>query len=77
MPKLSGLPPPDVASIEPQSMDYALDDGPNCTHNILYNYLSSQKQKVKMFYVGSSVVDWLLEASAILRTAMKFALNPM
>ena len=27
-----------------------------------------------MFYVGSSVVDWPLEARALLRTAMKFVL---
>jgi hypothetical protein len=71
-PKLSGL-PPDVASIL-QSMGYAFDDGPNYTHSILYNYLSSKKQKATIIYIGSSVVDWLLEVSALLRTVMKFAL---
>ena len=43
-------------------MGYAFDDGPNCTHNIFYNYLSSQKQKATMFYIGSSVLNWPLEA---------------
>ena len=52
-------------------MGCALDDGPNCTHNIFYNYLSSLKQKVTMLYVWSSVVYWLLEVSAPLRTAVK------
>ncbi len=43
-------------------MGYAFDDGPNCTHNAFYNYLSSQGQKATMFYIGSSVLDWPLEA---------------
>ncbi|KAN0114188.1 chitin deacetylase [Russula decolorans] len=61
-PKVSGL-PSDVASIpEPKTMGYGFDDGPNCTHNIFYNYLSSQSQKATMFYIGSSVLDWPLEA---------------
>jgi peptidoglycan/xylan/chitin deacetylase (PgdA/CDA1 family) len=60
--KLSGL-PSDVASIpEPKSVGYAFDDGPSCTHNIFYKYLSSQSQKATMFYIGSSVLDWPLEA---------------
>jgi hypothetical protein len=56
-----------VASIpEPKSMGYAFDDGPNCTHNAFYNYLSSQNQKATMFYIGSSVLDWPLEAQCAL-----------
>jgi hypothetical protein len=52
-----------VASIpEPKSMGYGFDDGPNCTHDTFYNYLSSQSQKATMFYIGSSVLDWPLEA---------------
>jgi len=39
------------------SMGYAFDDRPDCTHNISYNYLSSQRQKAAIFYVGSSVFD--------------------
>jgi peptidoglycan/xylan/chitin deacetylase (PgdA/CDA1 family) len=47
-------------------MGYAFDDGPNCTHNAFYNYLSSQNQKATMFYIGSSVLDWPLEAQRAL-----------
>jgi Polysaccharide deacetylase len=43
-------------------MGYAFDDGPNCTHNAFYDYLSSEKQKATMFYIGSNVLDWPLEA---------------
>ncbi|KAI0268546.1 hypothetical protein BGY98DRAFT_1109211 [Russula aff. rugulosa BPL654] len=61
-PKLAGL-PSDIASIpEPRTMGYAFDDGPNCTHNAFYDYLSSEKQKATMFYIGSNVLDWPLEA---------------
>jgi hypothetical protein len=72
--KLSRLPPDVVSISEPKSMGYAFDDGPNCSHNILYNYLSSQKQKATLFYIGSGIFDWPLEAqrATVLRTAMKF-----
>jgi hypothetical protein len=61
-PKLAGL-SPDVSSVpEPKTMGYAFDDGPNCTHNAFYNYLASQNQKATMFYIGSNVMDWPLQA---------------
>lgn len=61
-PKISGL-PSDIFNIpEPRTMGYAFDDGPNCTHNIFYNYLESQNQKATMFFIGSNVIDWPLEA---------------
>jgi peptidoglycan/xylan/chitin deacetylase (PgdA/CDA1 family) len=47
-------------------MGLAFDDGPDCTHNIFYNYLASQNQKATMFYIGSSVLDWPLEAQRAL-----------
>jgi peptidoglycan/xylan/chitin deacetylase (PgdA/CDA1 family) len=43
-------------------MGYAFDDGPNCTHNAFYDYLSSQNQKATLFYIGSNVADWPHEA---------------
>ena len=43
-------------------MGLGFDDGPNCTHNLFYNFLSSQSQKATMFYNRSSVLDWPLEA---------------
>ena len=64
--KLPGI-PPDVASVpEPNTMGYGFDDGPNCTHNVFYDYLASQNQKATMFYIGSNVLDWPLEAQRAL-----------
>lgn len=39
-----------------------IDDGPNCSHNAYYDYLREQNQKATLFYIGSNVVDWPLEA---------------
>ncbi|KAI0246826.1 chitin deacetylase [Lactifluus subvellereus] len=65
-PKIAGL-PADVSAVpEPRTMGYGFDDGPNCTHNAFYNYLASQNQKATMFYIGSSVMDWPLEAQRAL-----------
>ncbi|KAI9433221.1 carbohydrate esterase family 4 protein [Lactarius indigo] len=61
-PKIAGL-PPDVSSVpEPKTIGYGFDDGPNCTHNRFYDYLASQNQKATMYYIGSNVLDWPLEA---------------
>ncbi|KAK0213853.1 carbohydrate esterase family 4 protein [Armillaria fumosa] len=61
-PKLEGI-PPDVASVpEPDTLGYGFDDGPNCSHNAFYQYLTDQDQKATMFYIGSNVIDWPLEA---------------
>jgi len=47
-------------------MGYGFDDGPNCTHNAFYDFLASQDQKATMFYIGSSVLNWPLEAQRAL-----------
>ncbi|KAI6144199.1 carbohydrate esterase family 4 protein [Pisolithus tinctorius] len=61
-PKYSGL-QPDIAGVpEPGTLGYGFDDGPNCSHNAFYDYLSQQNQKASMFYIGSNVMDWPLEA---------------
>lgn len=61
-PKLDDL-PGDITSIpEPHTLAYGFDDGPNCSHNAFYDYLVEQKQKATMFYIGSNVMDWPLEA---------------
>ncbi|KIJ67375.1 carbohydrate esterase family 4 protein [Hydnomerulius pinastri MD-312] len=61
-PKLSGL-PPDLAGVpEPDTLGYGFDDGPNCSHNAFYDYLQQNNQKATMFYIGSNVMDWPLEA---------------
>ncbi|KAF9220646.1 carbohydrate esterase family 4 protein [Gyrodon lividus] len=61
-PKLAGL-PPDLTSVpEPDTLGYGFDDGPNCSHNAFYDYLQQNNQKASMFYIGSNVMDWPLEA---------------
>ncbi|KAJ7615504.1 carbohydrate esterase family 4 protein [Roridomyces roridus] len=61
-PKLSGL-VPDVSDVpEPRTLGYGFDDGPYCGHNVWYDYLSSQNQKATMFYIGSNVMSYPLEA---------------
>ena len=47
-------------------MAYGFDHEPNCTHYIFYDYLQSQNQKATMFYIGSNVLDWPLEAQRAL-----------
>jgi hypothetical protein len=47
-------------------MGYGFDDGPNCTHNAFYDFLASQNQKATMFYIGSNVLNWPLEAQRAL-----------
>ncbi|KAK7043861.1 hypothetical protein VNI00_008026 [Paramarasmius palmivorus] len=61
-PKLAGL-PPDISSVpEPLTVGYGFDDGPNCSHNAFYDYLQENNQKATMFFIGSNVMDWPLEA---------------
>ncbi|RXW16017.1 hypothetical protein EST38_g9839 [Candolleomyces aberdarensis] len=61
-PNLQGL-PKDVSDVpEPHTLAYGFDDGPNCSHNAFYDYLMDQGQKATMFYIGSNVMDWPLEA---------------
>jgi hypothetical protein len=61
-PKLAGLPPDLAAVPEPDTLGYGFDDGPNCSHNVFYDFLSQNNQKATMFYIGSNVMDWPLEA---------------
>ncbi|KAG9312594.1 carbohydrate esterase family 4 protein [Chiua virens] len=61
-PKLQGLPPDLAAVPEPDTLGYGFDDGPNCSHNAFYDYLQQNNQKATMFYIGSNVIDWPLEA---------------
>ncbi|KAF7982981.1 hypothetical protein HWV62_24580 [Athelia sp. TMB] len=61
-PKLASLKPDITSTPEPLSLGYGFDDGPNCSHNAFYDYLSSQNQKATMFYIGSNVMDWPLQA---------------
>ncbi|KAF7982983.1 hypothetical protein HWV62_24584 [Athelia sp. TMB] len=65
-PKLPSLKPDITSTPEPLSLGYGFDDGPNCSHNAFYDYLSSQNQKATMFYIGSNVMNWPLQAQRAL-----------
>lgn len=61
-PKHGGLPNDTWNVPEPLTMGYGFDDGPNCSHNIFYDFLSEQSQKATMFYIGSNVMNHPVEA---------------
>ncbi|KAM0786973.1 hypothetical protein ACM66B_002391 [Microbotryomycetes sp. NB124-2] len=61
-PKDTSLPRDITQCDEPRTWGYTLDDGPNCTHNAFYDFLQEQNQKADLFYIGSNVLDWPLEA---------------
>lgn len=55
--------PADVIDIpEPRSYGMGFDDGPNCSHNAFYEFLRENNQTATMFYIGSNVMDWPLQA---------------
>ncbi|KDE04459.1 hypothetical protein MVLG_05107 [Microbotryum lychnidis-dioicae p1A1 Lamole] len=61
-PKLAGLQPDITRCPEPNTWGFTLDDGPNCSHNAYFDYLLGINQKATLFYIGSNVLDWPLEA---------------
>ncbi|KAJ6602826.1 carbohydrate esterase family 4 protein [Mycena vulgaris] len=61
-PKLSGLKADIVSVPEPRTLGYGFDDGPSCEHNCFYDYLAQQQQKATMFFIGSNVLGFPLEA---------------
>ncbi|KAF9039217.1 carbohydrate esterase family 4 protein [Panaeolus papilionaceus] len=61
-PKAQGIPADIAVMPEPRTLGYGFDDGPNCTHNRFYDYLKSQNQKATMFFIGSNVMNWPMEA---------------
>ncbi|BGP25534.1 hypothetical protein JCM10295v2_004462 [Rhodotorula toruloides] len=61
-PKISSLPADVTKCDEPNTWGFTLDDGPNCSHNAYFDYLQSVNQKATLFYIGSNVLDWPLEA---------------
>ncbi|KAA1478546.1 glycoside hydrolase/deacetylase [Dentipellis sp. KUC8613] len=66
MPKLMGLVPDVSSAPEPKTMGYGFDDGPNCSHNAFYDILQQNNQKATIFFIGSNVMDWPLEAQRAL-----------
>lgn len=61
-PKHSGILQDITTCQEPHTWGYTLDDGPNCTHNALYDYWQKVGQKASLMYIGSNVMDWPLQA---------------
>ncbi|WOO82799.1 Chitin deacetylase [Vanrija pseudolonga] len=54
---------PDITTMpEPETWGFGFDDGPNCSHNALYNFLAENNQKATMFFIGSNVMDWPVQA---------------
>ncbi|TIB60638.1 hypothetical protein E3P77_04114 [Wallemia ichthyophaga] len=61
-PKVDGL-SDDLATLpEPNTWGLGFDDGPNCSHNEFYNFLSDNDLTATMFYIGSNVMNWPHEA---------------
>ena len=55
--------PADLTTVpEPKTWGFGFDDGPNCSHNALYDFLQEQQQQATMFFIGSNVIDWPLQA---------------
>lgn len=53
----------DISTVpEPMTWGLTYDDGPNCSHNALYDFLNENNQKATLFYIGSNVMDWPLQA---------------
>ncbi|PWN90313.1 glycoside hydrolase/deacetylase [Acaromyces ingoldii] len=61
-PKHSKIPDDIYQCPEPETWGLTFDDGPNCSHNAFYDFLRDNKQKASLFYIGSNVMDWPLEA---------------
>ncbi|GFZ43042.1 Chitin deacetylase [Saitozyma sp. JCM 24511] len=47
---------------EPHTLGLTIDDGPNCSQNALYEYLREQKQRATMFFIGSNIFGWPVQA---------------
>ncbi|WFD29883.1 hypothetical protein MSPP1_000897 [Malassezia sp. CBS 17886] len=61
-PKAKHLSPDMVECPEPDTWGLTFDDGPNCSHNAFYDFLQQEKLKATLFYIGSNVMDWPLQA---------------
>jgi len=61
-PKQSGIPADVYQCPEASTWGLTFDDGPNCTHNAFYDFLEKNNQKATLYYIGSNVLDWPLQA---------------
>ncbi|TIC72956.1 glycoside hydrolase/deacetylase [Wallemia mellicola] len=61
-PKVEGL-SDDITNLpEPETWGLGFDDGPNCSHNKFYDFLSENELKANMYYIGSNVLNWPYQA---------------
>ncbi|WFD36384.1 hypothetical protein MCUN1_003263 [Malassezia cuniculi] len=51
---------------EPSTWGLTFDDGPHCAHNEFYNFLQEHKLRASMFFIGSNVVSYPLQAQRAL-----------
>lgn len=51
---------------EPSTWGLTFDDGPHCAHNKLYDYLAQNKIRASMFFIGTNVVTYPLQAQRAL-----------
>ena len=47
---------------EPKTWGLTFDDGPDCGHNEFYDFLQSKNLRATMFYIGSNVLNYPLQA---------------
>lgn len=51
---------------EPSTWGLTFDDGPNCSHNAFYDFLGRNKLKATMFFIGTNVLNYPLQAQRAL-----------
>ncbi|WFD28888.1 hypothetical protein MNAN1_003904 [Malassezia nana] len=61
-PKAKGVPADLNSCPEPSTWGLTFDDGPNCSHNAFYDFLSEKKLKATMFLIGINVANWPYQA---------------
>ncbi|GHT84456.1 hypothetical protein FACS1894129_1120 [Actinomycetota bacterium] len=61
-PKAKGLSQDISECPEPDTWGLTFDDGPSCGHNGFYDFLKDKKLKATLFYIGSNVLDYPLQA---------------
>jgi hypothetical protein len=47
---------------EPETWGLGIDDGPNCTNSLFYDFLKENNQKASLYYIGSNVYNWPQQA---------------
>lgn len=53
---------PDISSCYYDTIAISIEGGPNCSHNAFYDSMRNTSIYATLFYVGSNVVNWPLQA---------------